>query len=244
MAISVADNFSYKGAKPLDARTKYATVADMKNATASDLYDGCLAYVTATKKNYQFDSSNTVDPDTGKWRELQTGGGGGTTYTAGDGINITNDEISVKEMASADMSEVIDPLPSVMSRKMIYSTAEQVVGQWTDGKPVYQKTVSILGESISASTRKYYDLIELSSGEPHFIRGWGTVSYTQNNDYYIKPLNTTIYNDAGSQITLNSDIYYDGRTNQNKIRLRFLHNISSEILYDFYVTVQYTKSTD
>ena len=144
MAISVADNFSYKGTKPLDARTKYDSVADMKNATTSDLYDGCLAYVVATKKNYQYDSSNEVDPDTGKWRELETGGGG-TTYTAGDGIDITNDVISTDNMPDTDMEEIITPLPSVMSRRFKYSTTEQVVGEWIDGKPIYQKTIDCGG---------------------------------------------------------------------------------------------------
>ena len=55
MAINVADNFSYKGGKPLDNRTKYSTIASMVATPAADLYDGCLAYVTKTKKNYQYD---------------------------------------------------------------------------------------------------------------------------------------------------------------------------------------------
>lgn len=76
MAINVADNFSYKGGKPLDNRTKYSTIASMVATPAADLYDGCLAYVTSTKKNYQYDSTNTVDENLGKWRELQTGGSG------------------------------------------------------------------------------------------------------------------------------------------------------------------------
>lgn len=81
MPISVADNFSYKGSKPLDARVKYSTVADMKDATASDLYDGCFAYVTATKKYYSYDSSNTVDETTGKWREYSSGGSGASSLS-------------------------------------------------------------------------------------------------------------------------------------------------------------------
>ena len=79
MSITVGDNFSYQGAKPLDARVQFASVADMKAYAEASLYDGCLAYVTATKKNYQYDSSNTVDTTTGRWRELETGGGGGTS---------------------------------------------------------------------------------------------------------------------------------------------------------------------
>lgn len=73
MGISVADNFSYQGSKPLDSRIKYDSVASMKAAIADTLYDGCLAYVTATQKYYTYDSTNETDPTTGKWRELETG---------------------------------------------------------------------------------------------------------------------------------------------------------------------------
>lgn len=74
MSISVADNFSYKGAKPLDGRLKYDTVANMVSTAVATLYDGCFAYVTGTKKYYTFDSSNDVDPTLGKWREYSGGG--------------------------------------------------------------------------------------------------------------------------------------------------------------------------
>ena len=75
MAITLGDNFSYQGAKPLDGRLKYDTVAAMASMADSVLYDGCLAYCVATDKTYQWKSSNTVDPTTGKWREFETGGG-------------------------------------------------------------------------------------------------------------------------------------------------------------------------
>ena len=75
MAIQVADNFSYQGAKPLDARLKYNSVADMVAVSTSTLYDGVLAYVVATKTYYTYDSTNDVDATLGKWRELETGGG-------------------------------------------------------------------------------------------------------------------------------------------------------------------------
>ena len=77
MAISIADGFQYFGNKPLDSRIKYATLADLKAVSEANLYDGCEAYVTATKKYYSFDSSNSVDPTLGKWRERTSGGGGG-----------------------------------------------------------------------------------------------------------------------------------------------------------------------
>lgn len=93
-------------------RTSFSSIENMVATSAADLYDGCLAYVTATKKNYQYDSTNETDPTLGKWRELQTGGGGGSTYTAGDGIDITEDVISIDPMPAEDMDDVIDELPT------------------------------------------------------------------------------------------------------------------------------------
>ena len=79
MAISVADNFSYLGTKPLDARLSFDSVSAMASASEATLYDGCFAYVKATQKYYSYDSTNTSDPTTGKWREYSSGGGGGTS---------------------------------------------------------------------------------------------------------------------------------------------------------------------
>lgn len=87
MAISVADNFSYQGTKPLDSRVSFDTVAAMAAASDATLYDGCFAYVKATRKYYSYDSTNTVDPTTGKWREFSGGSGGGDGV--GTVINLT-----------------------------------------------------------------------------------------------------------------------------------------------------------
>ena len=75
MALTIGDNFSYQGAKPLDGRIKYDTLAAMVAMPDSTLYDGCIAYCVGEDKNYQWKSTNTVDATTGKWREFEAGGG-------------------------------------------------------------------------------------------------------------------------------------------------------------------------
>lgn len=79
MGIQVADGFSLKSKKPLDERLQFATVALMVATSENNLYDGCEAYVIATKKYYSYDSTNEVDETLGKWRERQSGGSGGTS---------------------------------------------------------------------------------------------------------------------------------------------------------------------
>ena len=91
MALTLGDNFSYQGAKPLDARLVYSTVASMKAVADSTMYDGCLAYCTATDKTYQWKSTNAVDETTGKWREFTSGSG---------------DTIQVSSMPTASASEL------------------------------------------------------------------------------------------------------------------------------------------
>lgn len=110
MAITIADGFQYLGKKSLDSRTSYATLALMKAVSDSNINEGCLAYCEETDKYYKFLSSNTVDTDTGKWREYSSGGG--SSYTAGDGINIEDDEISTDNMQSGDIADVTYPLPT------------------------------------------------------------------------------------------------------------------------------------
>lgn len=78
MALTLGDNFSYQGAKPLDARLKYSTLSEMKTVGDATMYDGCMAYCSETEKTYQWKSTNTVDASTGRWREFSSGGGGGS----------------------------------------------------------------------------------------------------------------------------------------------------------------------
>lgn len=69
MGISVASGFTLKSQNPLDERLLYTDLAALKAVEDYNLYDGCLAYVKNEDKMYQFKSTNSADPDTGKWRE-------------------------------------------------------------------------------------------------------------------------------------------------------------------------------
>lgn len=84
------------------------------------------------------------------------GTGGGATYIEGDGIDITDDTISIDPMPAEDMDEIIDALPSggqvvlikdAFNKGDLYSTDERLIGQWVDGKPLYQKSFVISSQS-------------------------------------------------------------------------------------------------
>lgn len=112
MALTIGDNFSYQGAKPLDTRLQYATIAEMASKADSTLYDGIIAYCKADGKNYQWKSTNTVDPTLGKWREFQSGGGG------------------VSELANLDDVDLDDPADGEVLK---YNATEE---KWVNGEDI------------------------------------------------------------------------------------------------------------
>lgn len=364
MSLTIGDNFSYQGAKPLDARLTYATIAEMKSKADSTLYDGIMAFCKADGKNYQWKSTNEVDATLGKWRQFESGASvtvddelsetstnpvqnavikealdgkadlvdgkvpaaqlpsyvddvleyedrahfpatgeagkiyvaldtnktyrwsgsayteiseslalGETSstayrgdrgkiayddsqankaaigdlteletteksdlvsaineansggYTAGDGIDITNKEIKTKNMSSDDMSEVASPMPGVMSRRMKYSLQEQVVGEWIDGKPIYQKTIDF--GALPNNTVK-----TIAHGISNLKRVIHTsTTWTQQGTY------SGSLEVMGGDSTAGVDLYVDA----TNISITTSTDSSNRSVY---ITLQYTKTTD
>ena len=52
MAINTIDNFSYKGAKPLDARLVFNTLDEITSYPKENLYVGIIMYCIETNKHY------------------------------------------------------------------------------------------------------------------------------------------------------------------------------------------------
>lgn len=73
MAIQMSENFKLLSKEALDGRISYKSLSEMVSMQDSYLYDGCLATIEgdATKKIYQWWSSNAIDSILGKWRELK-----------------------------------------------------------------------------------------------------------------------------------------------------------------------------
>jgi len=64
----------------------------------------------------------------------------------------------------------------------IYSTTEHIVGEWTNGKTLYEKTISF---SLPASANVYKTIATLTGADK--VRGidWGGVNYDSNNQAFI-----------------------------------------------------------
>lgn len=149
MALTLGDNFSYQGAKPLDGRLKYDTLANMKAVADATMYDGCMAYCVATDKTYQWKSSNTVDADTGKWREFSSGGGGGA---GSDTTAYHTSDTAFTAIDDADYVPVYDTSASG-ARKSLWSNIKSVLKTYFDTVYDLNKAdISYYGTSSTAAS--------------------------------------------------------------------------------------------
>lgn len=146
-------------------------------------------------------------------------------YDSGDGIDITNDTISVDEMSSTDMSEIISPSPSIMCRRMIYTESDQIVGTWIDGSTVYQKTFTGKTSTTSGKSVKLGELSNMSqvvskNGFYHHLGGyWVGLDEYQSSTAIVALF---IYD--------NGEVYIFAQGDNNRLNR------------DVVVTIQYTKT--
>ena len=70
--IQTANEFSLRKKAYLDDREEFDTLADM--ASFDDVPDGFITLNKENGKRYEYNSSNTIDTDLGKWREYKSGG--------------------------------------------------------------------------------------------------------------------------------------------------------------------------
>lgn len=111
-----------------------------------------------------------------------------------------------------------------------YSTEEQVIGTWIDGKPIYRKTLYISGGLSFDSSHKYIFNHNIENFKMT-IKLSGIIYDSENKDYYILPYVTTgvanimLFNST-TQIKVEQNPYQNGR------------------LQNLYVIIEYTKTTD
>lgn len=116
-----------------------------------------------------------------------------------------------------------------------YSTDEQVIGTWIDGKPLYQKTYNI-NETIH-NQDKTIDVSSLNIKK--YINGYGTF---MRNIYWASP---AIYIETPFNL-------YESNANHSYLRYGKSSNTidygvtlgNNETATDITITIQYTKTTD
>ena len=111
-----------------------------------------------------------------------------------------------------------------------YSTEEQVIGKWIDGKPLYQKTYKMDNQAISNGMHDFIDLTSLNIDE--FVNLFGVMSTSDHQQVCLIPAcssagDTGFRYEKSSKI-LKSEVSGTNSWSASNVRL----------------TIQYTKTTD
>lgn len=162
MSLTLGDNFSYQGSKPLDARLKYDSLSSMKSVADATMYDGCMAYCSATDKTYQWKSTNSVDETLGRWREFETGGGSGGTTDYAD----LNNKPSINDVElSGNKTSSNLGLASKEDMDKAYKSDDASISDIDDEDsiPVYDTSATAkrksLWSNIKSKLKTYFDTI-------------------------------------------------------------------------------------
>lgn len=123
------------------------------------------------------------------------------------------------------------PVMGTFSKGDLYDTTEKVIGKWTDGRPLYQKTIS-LGYGPSSGTKNI----------AHGISNLGTVVDIHGQGLILSGGATSVAVSLdSSSISSSNNNKYDIFLSGSNICIDTNVDLSS---VTFYATVKYTKTTD
>lgn len=168
------------------------------------------------------------------------------TLQFASGFNTTDDSTQEKTvvapdaMQSSDMEDVITPLPSARSPYHKYSTTEQVVGEWIDGKPLYEKVVVFTNQTLATSTdlTLINDVDVLVNSSIMALRTDTDVK--QWTPYFYESVDAANYD-----VYHRSGFFKDLNATSNVLVFREQVGTTYAIrTFDLYFTLQYTKTTD
>ena len=158
-------------------------------------------------------------------------------WAAADADKSDVDTEMPEKLTAAQMATIkaaFTPNTGAPLRMMNYSTDEQVVGTWIDGKPLYQKTYAKTMPIWSSGTGILF-ISEAASNDYETMVDFSGVIQIGQNDY--AKINGYIGSASGT------DIMWFGEHNGSK-GLVVASSITNRSGKTVYVTVQYTKTTD
>lgn len=109
---------------------------------------------------------------------------------------------------------------SVSNAQHNYSTSEQVIGTWVDGKPLYERSISIAG--VSVSVNQTVTIYTQANIKMKYFSGY----LTENDITYVIPEIGVRIRQSGDNIQISAQ------------------SGASWVISEGYVTIQYTKTTD
>ena len=101
------------------------------------------------------------DSETNKWKNAdESGGGGSANIWTGTQAEY---EAQASQIADGTLVNITDDEQEVVEGGTIYSEDEQVIGLWTDNRPLYQKTLHFQNVSLSSGRTIVATTSQLSS---------------------------------------------------------------------------------
>lgn len=160
MAIQISESFQLYAHTPLDSRSQFKTVAEMRNFPTSRLYEGILAAVVENNTTYQFFSSNENTEETGKWRKFETGGTGSGEENKINSISVNGSAVSIDENKNVDIT-----IPSIEG----LATETYVTEQITNAEHLKRKIITVLPSDSEADDNIIYMLkVESATGNDKY----------------------------------------------------------------------------
>lgn len=138
------------------------------------------------------------------------------------------DDIYPHRLTASEMADIMSTLPGATTNYPKYSTTEQVVGEWIDGKPLYQKTyVNNTGTITDEETT--IQVASVTNLNITNVYGYCSFGNSRSNvaqiGFYRTTSNYVVSSAVGGYLVL---------------RIAGSHFANSE----YAITIQYTKSTD
>lgn len=119
---------------------------------------------------------------------------------------------------------------------VIYSLEEREIGVWTDGKPLYQKTIHLTDLTKNAYISIY--LTELDVDTMAYFGGQYLREWPNGSSWELYNMHDTI---STQQISIISQLRWESDTNR---LLYYNAAVDTDVLPEAWITLQYTKTTD
>ena len=145
-----------------------------------------------------------------------------------------NDSIPAGAIVDFDGDVVPEGYEKVEDKGEVYSTEEQRIGTWIDGKPIYRKVVTYIPTDIIGEKGKIVDIF-IKHNISNFKQLCNLKCVT--SDGYVLPI--SIGSDKGTNIDFGSRIAY---VNSQSICLKLINDTWG--VRTWYITLEYTKTTD
>lgn len=148
------------------------------------------------------------------------------TYTDKQAMGTQPSIPEVNKVTDSNMNEI----KTAINISTSYSTTEQVVGTWIDGKPLYRKVVDF-GQLPNATTKNVAHNI---NNLDFVVNAWAVAKRVDNNNITYFPINQARADSYENSIGL--------YLSQNNISIQT--GIDRSNTYITYVVIEYTKTTD